>query len=82
MNNEFDNSNQDDDKDNQQGHLFNDLLPMTLDDDLKSAPHQEDNKQSAANKKPRAINIDEDPPAESSNVGFDDMDHAAPVGPQ
>jgi hypothetical protein len=59
LNNKFDDSNQSD------GRVYNDLSPMTG-SDLKRAPHQEDN-ESSTNKKPRAIDMDEDPHAESSH---------------
>ena len=72
MHNKFDDSNQGGDDDNQQGPLFNDLSPMT---DLKCGPHQEDESSTAANKKPRAINMDEDPHA----AGLGDIGHA-PAG--
>ena len=75
LNNKFDDSNQGDDDDNQP--LFNDLSPMT--DNLKRAPHQEEDESSAApakKKKPRAINMDEDPHA----AGLGDMDQAPAAG--
>jgi hypothetical protein len=64
LNNKFD----DCEEDNQQGHLFNDLSPMT---DLKQAPHQEKD-ESSRNKRPRAVDVNKD-----SNSGVGEIDLAS-----
>jgi hypothetical protein len=65
LHNKFD----DNEEDNQQGHLFNDLSPMT---DLKRAPHQEED-ESSRNKRPRAVDVND----KDTNSGICEIDLAS-----
>jgi hypothetical protein len=65
LNNKFD----DDEEDNQQGHLFNNLSPMT---DPKQAPHQEED-ESSRNKTPRAVDMND----KDANSGTREIDLAS-----